>query len=139
MLRKKFSTGIMISNHTDIVRERTLMYRQRTVYSCRSYYFQCKIYGIVFYIRDRQPPTLHMASILHFLLYKIQEKQHVPGFNPHFSQEIYCDAKSTHACRVALPQTPRRTYSTPASASVVRLASMGIFDISLRSLVRNAG
>ena len=30
--------------------------------------------------------------------------------NPHFSQEIYCDAKSAHACRVALPQTPRRTY-----------------------------
>jgi len=42
-------------------------------------------------------------------------------FNPHFSQEIYCDAKSTHACCVALPQTPRRTYSTPASASVVRV------------------
>jgi hypothetical protein len=59
--------------------------------------------------------------------------------NPHFSQEIYWDAKSTHACCVGLPQTPRRTYSTPASASVVRLASMGIFDISLRSLVRNAG
>jgi hypothetical protein len=61
------------------------------------------------------------------------------ALNPHFSQEIYYDAKSTHACCVALPQTPRRTDSTPASASVVRLASTGIFDISLRSLVRNAG
>jgi hypothetical protein len=66
----------------------------------------------------------------------------IAAFSPHFSPAIYCNAKSAHACCVMLLHPLRRTVKYASSGfSRLReaLASTGIFSISQRFLVKNAG